>query len=444
MDFTDSFVSYIRSFCDRDFSKEEEHQAKRCILDWLGVSEAGAFSVGKRLDSIKTLSSNGKCSCFLTKDRIDLITASFLNSFVAHELELDDGHRRGMLHLEAPIISALISVSQHESLKYGEFIKGMIAGYQTMVKIAGLIQPGHKLKGFHATGTCGAIGVASAVAVALGFSESEHINAIGAATTRAAGLLAALDSPSELKPYNIAGAVEVGIRSAYMAKAGFRGPKDALAGNRGFLKVYAPDKEIKTDSLDDVSEILKIYFKPYVSCRHCHAPIEAALLLKQNNNIDLGMVRDIRVETYRLAIGGHDSKGIESVSDAKMSIPYCTAVSLLKGSCGMDSFTDVMVADGNVKALMQKVCVCEDEQLTLATPDKRGARVIVTMNNGQQFVEMVENPLGEPENPMSDAMIESKYNGLMKFAGIEKSKTNMLKDMIWNLEYSFDKLLDIL
>ena len=444
MNFTESFVSYIRSFCDRDFSEEEIHQAKRCIIDWLAVSEAGAFSLGNRLDSLKALSSKGKCSCFAALDRVDLFTAAFLNGFVAHEMELDDGHRRGMLHLEAPIISSLIAVSQHESLKYDDFIKGMIAGYQTMVKLASLIQPEHKLKGFHATGTCGAIGVASAVAVALGFSESEHVNAMGAATTRAAGLLAALDSPSELKPYNIAGAIEVGIRSAYMAKAGFMGPNDALDGKRGFMKVYMPDKEIKTDSMDNVSEILRIYFKPYVSCRHCHAPAEAALELKRKNRIDWKDIKDIEVETYRLAIGGHDSNCIESVAEAKMSIPYCTAVSLFQGSCGMDSFTEEMVADDNVKALIRKVSVSEDEQLTKATPDKRGARVVVTMNSGHRFVETVENPLGEPENPMSDAMIESKYNELMEFAGVEQSRRNMLKDLVWNLEYGFDELLDIL
>lgn len=441
MVFTESFVSYIRSFCTRRFSQEEIHQIKRCILDWLSISRAGACILGNRLDCISNLSSEGRCSCFLSSKKKDLLTAAFLNGFAAHEMELDDGHRRAMLHLEAPIISAMIALSQHESLTFESFVKGIMAGYQTTVKLARMIQPGHKMNGFHATGTCSAIGVASAVSMALGMNDEEHSNAIAAATTRAAGLLAALDSPSELKPYNISGAIEVGIRSAYLAKAGFKGPYDALYGKRGFLKVFAPGIKPDTYGLDYGSEILNIYFKPYVSCRHCHAPIEAALNIRNNNHLDWRDCEDIRVETYRLAIDGHDSKVIKTSSEAKMSIPYCVAVSLIKGSCGMDSFTDDVVVSNDVQLFLHKINVQEDIMLTQATPNQRGARVIVTLKSGRQYFEYVENPLGEPEHPMSDAMLEAKYMELMSFAGVEESRLIQMRDFIWSLEDHFDLFL---
>jgi 2-methylcitrate dehydratase PrpD len=444
MVFTKSFVSYIRSFCERSSSQEEIHQIKRCILDWLSVTQAGAYILGNRLDCILNLSSAGRCSCFLSSEKKDLITAAFLNGFAAHEIELDDGHRRAMLHLEAPIVSAMIAVSQQESLSFEDFVKGIIAGYQTTVKLARMIQPGHKMSGFHATGTCSAIGVASAVAMALGMTEDEHTNAIAAATTRAAGLLAALDSPSELKPYNIAGAIEVGIRSAYLAKGGFKGVYDALYGKRGFLKVFAPGIDPVVDGLDNTSELLNIYFKPYVSCRHCHAPIEAALNIRNKNHLDWRDCKDIRVDTYRLAIDGHDSKVIKSSSEAKMSIPYCVAVSLVKGSCGMDSFTDGAVIDNDVQLLLRTISVQEDSMLTQATPNKRGARVIVELKDGRKYIEFVENPLGEPEHPMSDAMIESKYMELMSFAGVEESRMIQMKNLVWSLEDHFDVFLQVI
>lgn len=442
MDFTRLFVSYIRSFCTRAFSEDEMHQVYRCVLDWLGVSEAGAFALGNRLNDLEKLSSQGSCSCFLSSKRIDAINAAFLNGYAAHVLELDDGHRKGMLHLEALIVTALIAVSQQERLSYEAFVKGMIAGYQTTVKLACLIQPSHKLNGFHATGTCGAIGVASAVAVALNLSETEHINAIGAASTRAAGLLGALDSPSEIKPYNISGAIEVGIRSAYLAKAGFQGPYDPLWGKRGFLRVFAPELDIAQVAFDDSSEILNIYFKPFVSCRHCHAPVEAAIILYNKYKIAFEEVHDIRVETYRLAIDGHDSHSVESVAEAKMSIPFCVAVALRNGSCDLSSFTDEAVADVSVRELMRKVYVIEDENLTLALPEKRGARVILSMKDGSVYEEMVDNPLGEPEHPMSDDMIKAKYSGLMDFAGIDRDLACKFKDMVLDLGHYFDVFLD--
>ena len=39
---TDYLVSGIRQLCDRPVSQEELHQIKRCMLDWVGVSFAGA------------------------------------------------------------------------------------------------------------------------------------------------------------------------------------------------------------------------------------------------------------------------------------------------------------------------------------------------------------------------------------------------------------------
>ena len=373
--FTLSFIRTIRrvSEANQD-SVEVLHQLKRCLLDWTGVTCAGASMIGSKFDHLMDIAGDGGCSTFLSKRGVDLVSAASINGFLSHIMELDDGHRFGMLHLESPIISAMIAVAQKERMSYPQFVRGVIAGYQATVQIARYLQPYHKQKGFHATGTCGAIGVAAAIATAFDFTDEEFENAIGAATTRASGLLSVIDSPSEMKPYNIAGAVEVGIRAAYLAKTGLRGPTDPLLGKRGFLRVYCPDSLLNADlEMADKPEILNIYFKPYVSCRHCHAPAEAALNLRSRYGFSLNSIKDIRVETYLLAIGGHDSKEIHSISAAKMSTPYCVAVSLLRGSCGLDSFTNEFIEDTEVQRIMNRIRVVEDPALTRVSPGKRGA-----------------------------------------------------------------------
>ena len=287
--------------------------------------------------------------------------------------------------------------------------------------------------------------VSSAIAIALGFSDEEFENALGAATTQAAGLLSVIDAPSEMKPFNIAGAVEVGIRAAYLAKTGIRGPIDPLLGKRGFLQVYSPESGVKKDLVFiETPEILNIYFKPYVSCRHCHAPAEATLNLSSRYGIKPANVKDVQVETYFLAIGGHDNKEINSISAAKMSTPFCVAVSLNNGSCGLDSFSEESIQSHEIYELMQKVKVIEDPELTRVSPGKRGARVTITLKDGNHFAEFVENPLGEPEHPMSDDALQKKYFELMRFAGVEESRTNELCEMIWNMDKNFNKLLAVI
>jgi len=95
--------------------------------------------------------------------------------------------------------------------------------------------------------------------------------------------------------------------SAWMAQAGFKGPTDALGGSRGFMRVMS-------DSFDSQKlfthqsnwSIESCYYKPYAACRHCHAPIEAALLLVNENTLSYDDIDSILVETYDLAVRGHD------------------------------------------------------------------------------------------------------------------------------------------
>lgn len=442
---TEYLIAGIRRLCSRPVSQQELHQIKRCMLDWAGVSFAGASLLKEKMQPVLSISSSGSCSTFLTEKKLDLHSASFLNGYAAHVLELDDGHRFGMLHLEAPVFSSLLGIAQQEGLDFKSFIKGVLVGYQTTVQLARRIQPEHKKRGYHGTGTCGTIGVACAVAAALDFTDKQMESTIGAAVTRAAGLLSALDPPSELKPYNVAGAVEAGIMSAYMARCGFESQSDPIEGKRGFFKIYSNGNRVQSlDSFNECSEILNVYFKPYASCRHCHAPVECALILKEKHSIEAKDIQEVNVETYRLAIDGHNHIDIPTPSSAKMSIPYCVAVSLTKAKCGMDAFAEQVVADTDTIALTRKVRVEEDPVMTSLSPGKRGARVIVKNIDGQEYTAEVDNPLGEPEHPMSDAEIEKKYYDLMSFSGIEKQKAITIHDLIWDLETKYDELLNLL
>lgn len=414
------------------------------MLDWVGVSFAGASLLKEKMQPVLRIASSGSCSTFLTDKKLDLHTASFLNGYAAHVLELDDGHRFGMLHLEAPVFSALLGIVQQEGLDFEHFVKGILVGYQTTVQLARRIQPEHKKHGYHGTGTCGTIGVACAVAAALDFTDKQMESTIGAAVTRAAGLLSALDPPSELKPYNVAGAIESGIMSAYMARCGFESQADPIDGKRGFFKTYSNGNNVQSlASFNECSEILNVYFKPYASCRHCHAPVECALILKEKYSIETKDIQEVNVETYRLAIDGHNHIDIPTPSSAKMSIPYCVAVSLTKAGCGMDAFAERVVANMDILALTRKVQVEEDPVMTSLSPSKRGARVTVKIVDGQQYTTEVDNPLGEPEHPMSDAEIEKKYYDMMSFAGVDKQKAITIHDMIWNLETKYDELLKL-
>lgn len=442
MNITDALIDCLDQSASVKPSPETWHQVKRCLLDYTCVAYAGRKVLGGRLDVLDGPAHDGPCALIGGGRSLDLYTAAMMNGVAAHVIELDDGHRVGAPHLEAVIISAMLALAQAERLTAEQFCLGVLMGYEADIRLSSAIQPGHKLRGFHSTGTCGAVGVACAAAYALGFTRAQKKAAISAAASGGAGILEVLDDNSELKPYNVANAILTGITAAYFARAGFQGPEDVLGGHRGFFRAHTD--EVKTDRLLGQRPrpgIFEIYVKPFASCRHSHPAVECALALRGRRAFSAEDVRGIEIRTYQLAIYGHDTVDVTGVSAAKMSTPYSVAAALVTGGCGMEAFSPETIAREDVRALARKITVTEDPRLTAACPEKRGAVVTVRLADGTELTEEVEYPLGEPENPVTDSQLESKFDSLMDYAGVAPDEAARIKARIWDIERQFGAYL---
>jgi len=442
MNITDEFINRIKSIAATKLTEEELHQVERCLLDYIGVTYAGRQFLGDKLFGLENLGNDGDCSVIAASKKSDLITAAMMNGIAAHVIELDDGHRVGAPHLEAVIISAMVAIAQKEHISFERFVKGILIGYEATIRLSTAMQPSLKLKGFHATGVCGTIGAACAVGYAIGLSDEQMKGAISAAASSAAGILQVLDDNSELKPYNVANAIQSGITAAYMGKCGFKGPDDVLGGKRGYLQAYSD--QVNMEYLlgrTDKPAIFQIYVKPYASCRHSHPAVECALNIRRKHQFDCEDITDIEIQTYKLGIFAHDSTDISSISSAKMSTPYSTAAAIVLGSCGMEAFSEEAVKRLDIRNLTQKVRVVENERLTKACPGKRGAIVTIRLSDGQAFTEEVENPLGEPENNISDKQLEEKLRSLMLFSEVSEQEIERLKALIWNLGDNYQQFI---
>ena len=447
MNITDKFIDEIMLIAETEIPERVVHQVKRTVLDYMAVTYAGAYSKREEFERYLNMSSDeGAYPVLGLKRKTDLSSASLLNGFASHVLELDDGHRFGMLHLGAPVLSALLTIAPKEQLTSAQFIRGVVCGYEVAIRLAMAIQPTHKNKGYHATGTCGTIGAAFAIAAALGFNRDEVKSTLSNAATSASGILEVIDDVSEIKAYNVSSAVLNGIVAARFGRLSLPGPHDILGGKRGFFKTLTGDfkEEALWSDLNNVFEIEKIYVKPYAACRHAHSCIEAALLIDQTENINLNDIEKIEASTYKLAVLGHDHTEIEGISSAKMSTPYGVAAALILKEAGMNAFTKEMVERSDILELSRKVEVVEDEKLTALSPEKRGARVKIYTKDGRVFEKLVEHPLGEPENQISDQALEQKFNSLMEYSGQSPKRIKELANIIWTLENNFDEFLNLL
>ena len=413
---TDSFLGGISSLAAREVPSRVSHCARMCLIDYIACCLAGRKVAGAKLKKLEAYAGDSAPAAALSY------------GMAAHFVELDDGHRYGMLHLGAPVISALLAVAEMRDVSAADFVLGMVVGYETAIRLARSVQPGCKLRGYHATGTCGTAGAAMAVAFALHFDDEQVKSAFSAAATSAAGLLEMIEGDTELKPYNAGRAAMDGVVAAFVGQARFAPPLDALGGRRGFLALMTDSPKLKclNGECDGAYGIETIYRKPYAACRHCHAPIEAALTIAANPDFDVAKVKRITVKTYKLAVAGHDHVVAESQNSAKMSIPYSVAAALARRSGGMEVFSDDAMADGVLKDLAKKVDVLDADEFTALCPAKRIASVTVETVDGHTFSSRVDYPKGEPENPITDAELESKLRSLAAFAGVAEGGVESL------------------
>jgi len=445
---TDRFIDDLYKLSFVRFDKDVYEQAKKCLLDYLGVTIAGCQIMKNKTDELYNhiAKETGAISLIGFNKKASVLEAALINGMNAHVAELDDGERFGMIHPGAPIFSALLPAAQKFQIAANQFLKGVIIGYETAIRMARALQPALKDKGFHATGICGTVGAAIAVGIAMNFTKKQLKDTLSAAVTSASGLIKVIKDSSEMKPYNVGLAAQNALNSVLLVKAGFEGPDDILDGEKGFLSVFTGKYDAKQifKSANEIPAIMGIYRKPYAACRHCHAPIEAAIRLREQYKIKVQDIQSINVKTYRWAVEGHDHTEITGINSAKMSIPYSVAIALKTGKATIQEFMPEWISDESVSALTEKVNVFSDDDLTALAPQKRVAMVELIMTNGNCLNERIDYPKGEPETPMSVNNIEEKFYSLAFFANLERKISEAIVQYVWNIETDLKKLLQII
>lgn len=444
MNISQEFFRAIDELAQMEIPHVVMTRAKQSLLDYLAVTCAGAAFQKEKLQKYFDFAQpeDGKFKAVGIGKSLVLKESVFLNGLNAHALDFDDGTNSGIIHLGSPIFSLLLPLAQRYDITIDQLLNAAIIGYEASYTMAVSIQPQHKVLGYHATGTCGMLGATLAATYMLGFSEEERYQAFATACVSASGMLKVLDDGSELKPYNVAKTALLSLTSLQLAKAGFKGHEDPLGGYRGFLKMMTGDEHtvIKPTLLNGTYAIMKSYTKPYASCRYTHPPVEAAIHLRNQYGITSDKVQSIRVETYDLAVKGHDHTDILGAYSAKMSTPYSTAVALIYGKAGLQEFSKENLDDKNVQALTRKVQVIADGNLSNIFPDKQSAIVTITTNEGI-YSERVDFPKGEPENPLTDDEFRERYEALMAYGGI---KENVYINIYNKVNQSGSKAVDLI
>lgn len=432
MNLTDVFVDTLYALKEDEIPESARFMARKCLLEETGLIYAGAAlqkeKLGKYLDNF----SGSDAEVFGLGRRASLQNAAFCNGISGHSFDFDDGHRYSTVHLASTVIPAVLAVAEKRGLSMQDVLRGIVIGYETAIRLGRCIQPSHRARGFHSSGTVGAVGAAMGVAAALDFDRDTMKSALAASLSSAAGINEMMENVSTMKPFNVGRACHDGITAALIAEAGFGGPYDPMYGNFGYLRGACDEFNEKWLSLDDYPgyHIEGGYHKPYACCRHTHGAVYSACRAVQESGAALEKIESIEIQMYGQGVKGHTHTAVPGVVAAKMSTPYCIGLALVKGSIGIDSFTDEALHDDLILSLSEKVHIEPDDEMTKWVPDKRAARAIVTLADGSTFTYQADYAPGEPELPMTTEDFIEKFTNLVLASGWTREKAAAVAEFI--------------
>ena len=360
---------------------------------------------------------DGNFGVFGDTARYTPLGAAFLNGALAHSLDFDDTHAAGSLHPGAPVIPAAIAAGEMVGASGADVLAAIIAGYEITCRIALALPAGdHYNRGFHPTATCGAFGAAAAAGRVFGFNADQIAGALGTVLSQTSGSLEFLVNGAWTKRFQVGWAASNGLMAATLVREGFKGAAQAFEGPHGFLKAYAPNPvpERAVQDLGNVFELMHTAVKPYPSCRYGHASVDAALMLRAANNLQVEEIESVLLglpNAGMLLIGHPTEKksNPENVVDGQFSGPFVVASALATGAMGWDSYK--LLHDKAIRALLPKIRSEFDPEIEAEFPTNMSGKVTIRAR-GQDFVQKIVIPKGEPENFLTEGELRAKFAGL--------------------------------
>jgi 2-methylcitrate dehydratase PrpD len=416
----------------QDLPEQARHEAKRALLNFFAVAIAGCRTepVELALRTLGEFSGGRQASIIGRSERIDPLTAAFLNAAAANVFDYCDTHLPTVIHPTAPLAPALLAFSEMRKVNGPDFLLAFVLGCEIECRVGNAISPGHYPRGWHITSTCGVFGSAAGVAKLLGLDTLKTVWALGSAATQSAGLCECLGWPA--KSVSVGNAARNGLLSALLAEKGFSGPPEPIAGAQGFLAVMGepPDWSALLDGLGKSWQVANNSLKPYPSGFVIHPLLDLALDWRRAHP---GLeVERVEVRGNPLLLQRADRVEIATGREAQVSLQHCVAAALIVGRAGLDQLTDAAVADPKIRALRAKfACKADPAISTIA------AEMDIWTTDGKKHALSTKAARGSVANPLKDAEIEAKLRDEARRwkPGHDVQK---LIDAVWSLEKSDD------
>ncbi|HEX3955811.1 MAG TPA: MmgE/PrpD family protein [Trebonia sp.] len=417
---TEALAEFCRRSSYDTLSEDVKSAMKRSVLDTLGCLVAGVASPpGILLTRGLNLTEVGAVPVLGSTLRADALVSALVHGTAAHMDSYDDYMVRAGGHAGVSVIPATIGAAVPVT-GGKEFLNAVAVGYEVVILLGDKLKRYSYERGFHATGTHGAVASGAAAARVRGLGPREFANAIGLAASQASGFRAQFGSMA--KPFQAGHAAMAGVLAASIAEAGFTAADDALGGVAGMIEtiVGRDDREGVVDLLlestqrvpGSILEESPPTTKLHASCGSTASAVDCALELRaQLGRATLEAVERIDItlptKALRTLVHHRPQTGLQG----KYSAEFAVAVGLVFGDAERSRFTNDVIRDPVVNDLVALSFVEGSKQMQVRRDVNDGAlpaRVrIVTPT--ETFESEVTHPRGAPGLPLEWSEVVAKF-----------------------------------
>ncbi len=425
MSLTHDLVEALHPLRFEDLSAEDLRATCALLLDHLGVAARGAQTPSARAAQTFLGDLGAEATLRLpivgTRRFAPPVVGAMVNAVAGHSIEYDDLHNASSTHPGVVVFPAALAAALLADADGRELLTGAVVGYEVMCRAGAAANPAEQYRlHFHPTGTCGHLGAAAAAAHLLGLSVDQTVSALGIAATMAAGTMQFLEDGSWIKRLHPGLAARNGIQAALLARAGYQGGRDGIAGSHGFLAVHsrAPEPQRLTAGLGTAPRAVReTSVKAHTCCRYKQGPIDALLALRAQHGLRPEQVERV---TVGLLSAGVDiiaepvasKRRPRNVVDAQFSMPFGAAVALRDGRADLAQYAEAQLDDASLESLMDRVEYTIDPELDREYPARWPAWARVETRDGRILEARVPEPKGDPGNPLDEVELRAKFDAL--------------------------------
>jgi 2-methylcitrate dehydratase PrpD len=394
------------------------------VVDTIGVSIAGAAPNEESGQAARKLAAKWRAAegatVFGLGARCRPEMAALVNGALAQALEMDDKHGSSLARPGSTVVPAALAVAEQDGRSIAEMITAVTAGYEVMIRLGFVAGERFLERGYHTSSLIGGFGAVAAIGRLNGSTPDEIVSALGIAGTMASGIQESTRTGSTSKILHGGWGAHGGIIAVDLAMAGITGPESVFEGVMGFFRTHLTPIEGELDwqrpaeGLGSRWYLPETAFKPYPCCQLLHAFIEAGKQILVEMARDGADIADITAIRCKLAEPGltlvteprERKKAPRFRHEARFSLPFVVASTMIHGDIGLESFSDERLADPAIRRLAATVSAAEDPQSDY--PAHCPARMEIDAG-GRTYGRHVPFHPGSPEAALSTGDVIDKF-----------------------------------